>query len=67
MLNLEYAGKNWFTGISGNFIWGDYSYTSLDPDGLTIWTIQQYVETSYGLNPLLPNAWGTRIGAVTPY
>ena len=25
-----------------DYFWGDYSYTSLDPDGLTFWTVQEY-------------------------
>src|SRR5262249_42596637 len=37
------AGKDWFgqTNIA-TARWGDYSHTSLDPDGNTIWTIQEY-------------------------
>ncbi len=53
-------------GPFGSFpAWGDYSYTSLDPDGLTIWTIQEYAETRY--DPQLYNAFGTRIAAITPF
>ena len=45
--------------------WGDYSATSLDPDGLTIWTIQEYAETGWHPgNP--PFAYGTRIVAIKP-
>lgn len=41
--------------------WGDYSYTSLDPnDSLTLWTVQEYAAAS-------GNIWGTWIGAITPY
>lgn len=61
-----FAGKDYFFS-PGNFIWGDYSYTSLDPDGLTFWTIQQYAETRYVTVPPSPTAWGTRIGAATPF
>jgi hypothetical protein len=33
--------------------WGDYSYTSLDPDDdMTLWTIQEYCDTA--------DAWGVR-------
>jgi hypothetical protein len=33
--------------------WGDYSYTSLDPDDdMTLWTIQEYCDTT--------DAWGVR-------
>ena len=61
-----FAGKDWFGGPFGSFpAWGDYSYTSLDPDGLTIWTIQEYAETRY--DPQLFNAFGTRIAAITPF
>ena len=39
--------------------WGDYSYTSSDPDGVTIWTIQEYA---------YPNDfWGTQIAAIKPF
>lgn len=41
------------------------SCTNLDPDGLTIWTIQEYSETRYSVT--LPNTCGTWIGAVTPF
>ncbi|MEI6604318.1 MAG: hypothetical protein WCP35_03335 [Verrucomicrobiota bacterium] len=40
------------TGGSGGRRWGDYSYTSLDPnDDMTMWTIQQYCNSanSYAL------------------
>jgi len=62
-----YAGKDWFgcCGLSG-LRWGDYSHTTLDPDGLTIWTIQEYAETRFIENSFF-NAFGTRIGAVTPF
>jgi len=48
--------------------WGDYSSTTLDPDGLTIWTIQEYAETGwddpyFGNNP---PGYGTRIVAIKP-
>ena len=59
-----YAGKDWY-GSTVNFRWGDYSNTSLDPDGLTIWTIQQYAETRF--TGTFNLAWGTWIGAVTPF
>ncbi|HVR35143.1 MAG TPA: hypothetical protein VMS21_04760, partial [Methylomirabilota bacterium] len=36
--------------------WGDYSYTSLDPNNdMTLWTIQEYAENS----TFNPNVWGT--------
>ncbi len=57
-----FAGKAAFNGPTG-FRWGDYSYTSLDPDGRTMWTIQQYAETPYGWL----TAFGTRIVAITPF
>lgn len=41
------------------FKWGDYSYSCLDPDGLTLWSIQAYSETTSGMTG--PRAWGTRI------
>src|SRR5438094_183231 len=63
-----YAGKDWCDTSSPSFgvRWGDYSATSLDPDGLTIWTVQEYAETRWepgGNN----NAWGTRIVAIKPF
>jgi hypothetical protein len=42
--------------------WGDYSYTSLDPNGLSFWTIQQYAHTSDLSNA--GGAWGTWITSV---
>jgi len=38
---LVQAGRNYYTPDR----WGDYSYTSLDVDDLTFWTIQEYAET----------------------
>ena len=60
-----FAGKDWYQGGSIGIRWGDYSNTSLDPDGLTIWTIQEYAETRFTSS--YANAWGTWIGAVTPF
>ena len=40
---------------SGRNRWGDYSYTSLDPnDDMTMWTIQEYATST-------SNIWGTWI------
>jgi hypothetical protein len=37
--------------------WGDYSQTTLDPDGeLRFWTIQEYAHAN--------NVWGTRVGVL---
>jgi hypothetical protein len=44
--------------------WGDYSYTSLDPDGQTFWTIQSYVFYAHG-EPI-PGHWGAWITSVKP-
>jgi hypothetical protein len=49
---LVQAGRANFGDSSGE--WGDYSYTSLDPDGVSFWTVQQYTEIG-GV------AWGTWI------
>jgi hypothetical protein len=38
---LIQAGRDYFEDTP----WGDYTYTTLDTDGLTFWTIQQYAET----------------------
>ena len=63
-----FAGKDWCDD-NGDGVhlmrWGDYSHTSLDPDGLTIWSIQEYAETRYLTGQR--NAYGTRIVAVTAY
>jgi hypothetical protein len=41
--------------------WGDYSYTTLDPnDGLSFWTIQQYGKGS-------STHWQLHIGKIKPY
>ena len=56
------AGKDWFNS-SPDIRWGDYSCTSLDPNGLTIWTIQEYAET----RPSGQGVWGTWVVAVTPF
>ncbi|MEM7230036.1 MAG: hypothetical protein AAF432_14605 [Planctomycetota bacterium] len=34
--------------------WGDYSMTTLDPDEITVWTLQEYVHAN--------NTWGTHVG-----
>jgi hypothetical protein len=40
-------------------LWGDYSHTSLDPDGFRIWTIQEYA--------ILHDDWGTGVTAIRPF
>jgi hypothetical protein len=46
---------------SGRNRWGDFSYTSIDPDDdLTIWTIQEYAHS------VAPNIWGTWIASMQP-
>jgi hypothetical protein len=45
-----------------DYFWGNYSYTSLDPNGSTFWTVQEYAGTSvpgYGLI-----AYGTWISSI---
>ena len=62
-----FAGKDWCDAQGANTVrLGDYSHTSLDPDGLTFWTIQEYAETRY-LSSGADNAWGTRIVRIAPY
>jgi hypothetical protein len=46
--------------------WGDYSYTSLDPDGVTFWTVQQFAETPDPQTSDPPGIWGTWITSVKP-
>ncbi len=55
---LLHAGRGPFDGNR----WGDYSFTSLDPiDGLTIWTVQQYMEQDPE-----NEKWGTWISEIVP-
>jgi len=64
-----FAGKDWLDGTSSPaaiFRWGDYSHSTLDTDGLTIWTIQEHAETRYQ-SPNTFNAISTRITAITPF
>ena len=51
---LLQAGRSFY----GNTYWGDYCYTSLDPDGLTFWTVQEYAGSP---DPSSPQTWGTWI------
>jgi len=60
-----FTGKEYYLGVVGDFRWGDYSHTSLDTDGLTIWTIQEYAETRFSTS--FNSAWGTWIGGITPF
>ena len=58
------AGESPYTRLdnSGRNRWGDYSYTSIDPnDDLTIWTIQEYAATGAA-----GNIWGTWIYSEQP-
>jgi len=43
-----FTGLDWVDNPAG-IRWGDYSFTSLDPNGLMIWTIQEYAETRYSV------------------
>jgi len=59
-----FAGKDYYPGSDTPFFrWGDYSYTSPDPDGVRIWTVQEYAETRSIFNP---DTFGTRILSVMP-
>ena len=49
---LIQAGRAAFGDQAGK--WGDYSGTSLDPDGISFWSVQEYAEIG-GV------AWGTWI------
>jgi hypothetical protein len=40
-------------------IWGDYSATTVDPDGIRFWTVQEYAES-----PFDQPSWGTWIAKV---
>jgi len=62
-----FAGKDWYGyTTSGSMRWGDYSHTTVDADGLTIWTIQEYAEARL-LTTSHDQAWGTWVVAVTPF
>jgi hypothetical protein len=55
---LIHAGVDYY----GDFRWGDYSYTSLDPDGVTFWTVQEFADgPSFG-SPI----WATWIARIAP-
>ncbi len=49
------SSTNYNTGLQGTrYRWGDYSYTSVDPnDGMTLWTIQEYCNAT--------NSWGDQV------
>ncbi|MDO8586033.1 MAG: immunoglobulin domain-containing protein [Armatimonadota bacterium] len=52
------------TDGSGRNRWGDYSYTSLDPnDGMSIWTIQEYASN---LASSIWSTWTTRLSSPAP-
>ena len=62
-----FSGVTYFDSTS-HFFWGDYSHTTLDPDGLKIWTIQEYAEILQGSSwPLNTFDFGTWISAITPF
>ena len=61
-----FNGITYFDGGVQDFRWGDFSHTTVDPDGLRIWTIQEYAETRFQSAGNI-NAWGTRIVCVTPF
>jgi hypothetical protein len=55
---IPYLAGQQYTSIG---IWGDYSHTSVDPDGLRIWTIQEYAVAGAG------EYWGTQAAAIKPF
>jgi hypothetical protein len=62
-----FSGTDWVDWSSTDPVrWGDYSHTTMDSDGLSFWTIQEYAAPRY-LSSGSPNAWGTRVLRVTPY
>ena len=61
---LIHAGEDHFPDDR----WGDYSCTSLDPgdpDGMSIWTVQEYALESP--LPLYIPRWGTWIARIRPF
>ncbi len=54
-----------YGGGDYNFRWVDYSNTSVDPDGLTIWTVQPYAETR--VSDSVWNEYATRVAQIVPY
>jgi len=64
-----FAGKSYFGYANQSqvslFQWGDYSATTVDPDGVRLWSIQAYAEDRIA-DSGDRNAWGTRIIGITP-
>ncbi len=58
-----FEGKDVHYSSQSPFKWGDYSFSCLDPDGLTVWSIQAYSETTSGM--VGERAWGTRIVGIS--
>jgi len=57
---IPYLAGQQYTSLPGGFAWwGDYSYTSVDPDSLRIWTIQEYAVAG--------DYWGTQVAAIMPF
>jgi hypothetical protein len=57
---IPYLAGQQYTSLPGGFAWwGDCSYTSVDPDGLRIWTIQEYAVGG--------DYWGTQVAAIMPF
>ena len=59
-----FSGRGYFLSADAVFEWGDYSFTTPDPDGVRLWTIQEFADTQYDTG--IHNAWGTRILGVNP-
>ena len=61
---LIQAGRHYF----GTFVWGDYSYTSLDPVDGSIWTVQEYAEILTSVDTCQSGTicarWGTWVGKI---
>jgi hypothetical protein len=56
---VPYQPGTTYADLPGNVTgWGDYSYSSLDPDGLKIWTIQ---ECANG------DSWNTQVGCIRTF
>jgi len=63
-----FSGEDAVANSAGIASWGDYSATTLDPDGLTFWTIQEYAKTRTSGGSADPtHTWGTAVTAVRPY
>ena len=74
---IYHAGEDYyhktFTTTTGRNRWGDFSTSSLDPDGTTLWTVQEYAKARHGTddgntgaNSSRWSTWWAAVGAALP-